>query len=284
MVFGTVAYLGPHGPFSEEAAILYAPESELLAYPSIRDAAMAAESRKTDEAVLPIENSIEGAVNMTLDYLIHDSTLSIVGEVVLAVRQSLIGSSRTRLEEIDTVRSHPQALAQCRRYLERALPRAKLIASISTAGAVEEALNEGPTSAAIGNRRAAALFGAVVLDEGIEDNPNNMTRFIAMGRNSPPASGNDKTSLCFGFDSDAPGLLYGALGEFADRGINMAKIESRPTRHELGRYVFLADLIGHQEDNRIRGAIDALKRRASDLKVFGSYPRCSAPGAVTGGS
>ena len=268
----TVAYLGPQGTFSEEAAILFAPESERLPYPSIRDAAMAAESRETDEAVLPIENSIEGAVNMTLDYLIHDSTLSIVGELVLPIRQCLIVTEGSRREDIETIRSHPQALAQCRRFLERNFSNAKLIASISTAGAVEEALNEGRTSAAIGNRRAADLFGASVLESGIEDNPNNLTRFVAMGRNSPPASGDDKTSICFGFDSDAPGQLYGVLGEFADREINLAKIESRPTRHELGRYVFLVDLLGHQQDQRVRDTIEAVDRRVSQLRVFGSYP------------
>ena len=272
MTQGTVAYLGPQGTFSEEAAILFAPESERLPYPSIRDAAMAAESRETDEAVLPIENSIEGAVNMTLDYLIHDSTLSIVGELVLPIRQCLIVTEGSRREDIETIRSHPQALAQCRRFLDRNFPNAKLIASISTAGAVEEALNEGRTSAAIGNRRAADLFGASVLESGIEDNPNNMTRFVAMGRNSPPASGDDKTSICFGFDSDAPGQLYGVLGEFADREINLAKIESRPTRHELGRYVFLVDLLGHQQDQRVRDTIEAVDRRVSQLRVFGSYP------------
>ena len=272
MTQGTVAYLGPQGTFSEEAAILFAPESERLPYPSIRDAAMAAESRETDEAVLPIENSIEGAVNMTLDYLIHDSTLSIVGELVLPIRQCLIVTEGSRREDIETIRSHPQALAQCRRFLERNFPNAKLIASISTAGAVEEALNEGRTSAAIGNRRAAELFGASVLESGIEDNPNNSTRFVAMGRNSPPASGDDKTSICFGFDSDAPGQLYGVLGEFADREINLAKIESRPTRHELGRYVFLVDLLGHQQDQRVRDTIEAVDRRVSQLRVFGSYP------------
>ena len=272
MTQGTVAYLGPQGTFSEEAAILFAPESERLPYPSIRDAAMAAESRETDDAVLPIENSIEGAVNMTLDYLIHDSTLSIVGELVLPIGQCLIVTEGSRREDIETIRSHPQALAQCRRFLERNFPNAKLIASISTAGAVEEALNEGRTSAAIGNRRAADLFGASVLESGIEDNPNNSTRFVAMGRNSPPASGDDKTSICFGFDSDAPGQLYGVLGEFADSEINLAKIESRPTRHELGRYVFLVDLLGHQQDQRVRDTIEAVDRRVSQLRVFGSYP------------
>ena len=269
----TLAYLGPQGTFSEEAAILYAPESERLPYPSIRDAAMAAESRKTEAAVLPIENSIEGAVNMTLDYLIHDSTLSIVGEVVLPIRQCLIAAEGSRREDIETIRSHPQALAQCRRYLGRTYPDARLVASISTAGAVEEALNEGQHSAAIGNRRAAELFGATVLEADIEDNPNNMTRFVAMGRNSPPPSGNDKTSICFGFDSDAPGQLHGALGEFAVREINLAKIESRPTRHELGQYVFLADLLGHQQDEGVRDALVAVERRVSALRVFGSYPR-----------
>ena len=272
MTQGTVAYLGPQGTFSEEAAILFAPESERLPYPSIRDAAMAAESRETDEAVLPIENSIEGAVNMTLDYLIHDSTLSIVGELVLPIGQCLIVTEGSRREDIETIRSHPQALAQCRRFLERNFSNTRLIASISTAGAVEEALNEGRTSAAIGNRRAADLFGASVLESGIEDNPNNSTRFVAMGRNSPPSTGDDKTSICFGFDSDAPGQLYGVLGEFADREINLAKIESRPTRHELGRYVFLVDLLGHQQVQRVRDTIEAVDRRVSQLRVFGSYP------------
>ena len=273
MTPSTVAYLGPPGTFSEEAAILYAPDSEHLPYPSIRDAAMAAESQETEEAVLPIENSIEGAVNMTLDYLIHDSTLSIVSEVVLPIRQCLIVAEGSLREDIETIRSHPQALAQCRRYLETTYPNASLIASISTAGAVEEALNEGRNSAAIGNRRAAELFGATVLEAGIEDNPNNMTRFVAMGRNRPPTSGDDKTSICFGFDSDTPGQLYGVLGEFAERDINMAKIESRPTRHELGQYVFLADLLGHQQDDGVRDALSAVERRVSELQVFGSYPR-----------
>ena len=273
MTPSTVAYLGPPGTFSEEAAILYASDSEHLPYPSIRDAAMAAESQETEEAVLPIENSIEGAVNMTLDYLIHDSTLSIVSEVVLPIRQCLIVAEGSLQEDIETIRSHPQALAQCRLYLEKTYPNASLIASISTAGAVEEALNDGRNSAAIGNRRAAELFGATVLEAGIEDNPNNMTRFVAMGRNRPPTSGDDKTSICFGFDSDTPGQLYGVLGEFAERDINLAKIESRPTRHELGQYVFLADLLGHQHDDGVRDALSAVERRVSELQVFGSYPR-----------
>ena len=277
MTSGTVAYLGPQGTFSEEAAILYAPDSERLPYPTIRDAAMAAESRQTDGAVLPIENSIEGAVNMTLDYLIHDSTLSIVDEVVLAIRQCLIIADGSRREDIETIRSHPQALAQCQRYLESNFPNARLVASISTAGAVEEVLNEGKNSAAIGNRRAAELFGASVLDSGIEDNPNNMTRFVAMGRNSPPPSGDDKTSICFGFDSDVPGQLYGALEEFARREINLAKIESRPTRHELGQYVFLVDMVGHRDDEPVAFAIEAMERRVAQLRVFGSYPRRPAP-------
>ena len=277
MTSGTVAYLGPQGTFSEEAAILYASDSEHVPYPTIQEAAMAAESGMTDEAVLPIENSIEGSVNMTLDYLIHDSTLSIVGEVILAIRQCLIVAEDACAEDIETIRSHPQALAQCRRYLQREFPKAELIASISTAGAVEEALEEGRSSAAIGNRRAAELFGATVLQDGIEDNPNNMTRFVAMGRNRPPRTGDDKTSICFGFDDDVPGQLYTALEEFARQNINLAKIESRPTRHELGSYVFLADMAGHREDDTVSKAIKAMERRVSLLKVFGSYPLPRAP-------
>ena len=160
MTLGTVAYLGPQGTFSEEAAILYAPESERSPYPTIRDAAKAAESGETEEAVLPIENSIEGAVNMTLDYLIHDSTLSIVGEVVLPIRQCLIVTEGARQEDIETIRSHPQALAQCRRHLESTYPNASLVASISTASAVEEALTEGQPrrpSGIVGPQNCSAL-------------------------------------------------------------------------------------------------------------------------------
>ncbi len=281
MTSGTVAYLGPRGTFSEEAAILYVADSEHVPYPTIREAAMAAESGMTDEAVLPIENSIEGSVNMTLDYLIHDSKLSIVGEVILAIRQCLIVTEDARPEDIETIRSHPQALAQCQTYLQREFPKAELIASISTAGAVEEALEEGNSSAAIGNRRAAELFGATVLQDGIEDNPNNMTRFVAMGRNRPPRTGDDKTSICFGFDDDVPGQLYTALEEFARQNINLAKIESRPTRHELGSYVFLADMAGHREDDSVSRAIEAMERRVSLLKVFGSYPLRRPPKSTT---
>lgn len=267
-----IAYLGPAGTFSEEAAVLYDPAAERMVYPSIRDAAIAAESGETDEAILPIENSIEGSVNMTLDYLIHDSTLSIVSEVVLPIRQCLIAAEGTHWENIETVRSHPQALAQCRQYLEKNLPDAKLVASLSTAGAVEEALNDNGITAAIANRRAAELFSATVLEEGIEDNPNNMTRFVVLGRRTTSPTGSDKTSICFGFDEDAPGLLHSALGEFASRSINLAKIESRPTRHELGRYVFLVDTVGHREETLVAQTIEVVEGQVSTLKIFGSYP------------
>ena len=272
MSSNTLAYLGPQGTFSEEAALRYGPNMRRVAYRSVWDAAMAAESGETDESILPIENSIEGAVNVTLDYLIHDAALSIVGEVVLAVQQCLIAAGGTRAHLIESIRSHPHALAQCRRYLERAFPNATLIPTVSTAGAVEEAMKEPGSAAAIGNRKAADLFGATVLEVGIEDNPNNMTRFVALGRNSLPRSGADKTSICFGFAEDAPGLLHGVLGEFASRAINLAKIESRPTRNELGRYVFLADLIGHHENTAVRDALGAVERRASMFRVLGSYP------------
>ena len=272
----TLAYLGPRGTFSEEAAILYDPDAERVPYPSIRDVAMAAESGETNEAVVPIENSIEGSVNMTLDYLIHDSTLSIVSEVVLFIRQCLIVAEGMRPEDIKTVRSHPQALAQCRRYLERTFPDAELVASLSTAEAIEKALKQNGTTAAIASRRAAELFGATILEEGIADTPNDTTRFVALGDRSPKPSGNDKTSICFGFDEDAPGLLYEVLGEFANRSINLAKIESRPTRHELGRYVFLIDMMGHRQEAVVKETLQAVEGQASTLKIFGSYPRYTA--------
>ena len=268
-----LAYLGPAGTNTEQACLTYDPGATRLSFPSIRAAAAAVDSGKADECVVPIENSLEGSVTNTLDLLIHDSTLFIRHELALPIKHYLVARDGSGTEDIRVIYSHPQALAQCRSFLSKSLPDAELVASMSTASAVEEMLRRGADAAAIATERAGSLYGAKILAQEIEDTPNNMTRFVVLAPTDHPRTGADKTSICFSFDEDAPGVLHSVLGEFAKRGINLAKIESRPTRQSLGRYIFLVDLEGHGEDAIVQKALSEVKSQVSMFKVFGSYPR-----------
>lgn len=280
-----VAYLGPAGTFTEEAALRYAPHGELVPCPTIAAVAAAVATGEAQEGVVPIENSLEGSVTDTLDLLIHQSDLFIQRELVLPIVHCLLVRPGTREKDISVICSHTQALGQCRGYLEEHFPHATLVASLSTAAAAEQAQkNASPTglhylgsAAAIGTARAAELYGLTILARGIQDNPANVTRFVVLAHTDHPPTGDDKTSLCFSFSDDRPGLLYAALGEFARRGINLAKVESRPTKQSLGQYIFLIDLRGHREDPEIKEALRRLQAEASMLKIFGSYPRYVAP-------
>ena len=272
-----LAYLGPAGTHTEKACLTYDPEATRLPFPSIEAVAAAVESAGADECVLAIENSLGGSVTDTLDLLIHDSTLFIRHELALPITHSLLVKEGTQAEDVKTVFSHPQALAQCRSYLSKHLGGAQRVASMSTSAAVEEMLQRGPDAAAIATERAGHLHGAKVLVNGIEDNPNNMTRFVVMAPTDHPHTGADKTSVCFAFTEDAPGVLHSVLGEFARRKINLAKIESRPTRESLGRYIFLVDLEGHRKDPEVQEALKAVESQVSMFKTFGSYPRYGPP-------
>jgi prephenate dehydratase len=281
-VVSRLAYLGPPGTFSEEAALSYAPQAQRIPFPSIPAVAQAVQAHIAEEGIVPIENSLEGAVNDTLDLLIHDSLLRIRGELVLPIEHCLLAPAGTQLDTLRAIYSHPQALGQCRGFLERHFPKAAIIAALSTAAAVEEMKRSvvglgriGPVgpAAAIAPLRAAELYGVEVLARAIQDRPNNVTRFVVLAPTDHAPTGRDKTSLCFSFAHDRPGLLYGVMGEFARRHINLAKIESRPTKEALGRYIFLADLEGHREDAPVKEALEAVQRQVSLLKVFGSYPR-----------
>ena len=267
-----VAFLGPAGSFTEQAATSHAPNATLVPLESIAAVAAAVESTTADEAVVPIENSLEGAVTETLDLLIHESTLFVRHELVLPIEHCLLAKPGTKPDEIEVVYSHPQALAQCRGYLGRNLPGVRRVASLSTAAAVKEMQAAALVAAAIGNRRAAALYDAEYLAKGIEDDPNNVTRFVVLAPTDHQPTGSDKTSICFDFDHDAPGILHSVLLEFASREINLAKIESRPTRRTLGRYIFLLDLEGHREDARVKEAIASVRSQVSTFRIFGSYP------------
>jgi prephenate dehydratase len=268
----TVAYLGPPGTFTEEAALRYRAGATLLPYPTESAVAAAVEAGDAGEGVLAIENSIEGPVTRTVDALVHDSQLSIRAEIVLAIEHCLIARAGTKVDSIDAIYAHTQALNQCRKYIERRFPKARQVAALSNAAAVEEVMGV-PGGAAIAGARAAHLYGAEVLERGIGDAPNNKTRFVVIGRNDSAPTGHDKTSIAFTVAHDRPGTLIEVLQVFSARSINLTKIESRPSREELGIYIFLVDLEGHRSDPPVAGALRAVEEKAFFFRVLGSYPR-----------
>ena len=268
-----IGFLGPVGTYTEEAALQYDPEAELLPFPTIGAVGMAVSSAITQEGVVPIENSLEGSVTNTLDLLISHSDLSIRQEIVLSIDHYLMTSPGTLATDIQVIYSHPQALAQCQDFLERCFPNAQQMASLSTVAAVSDMSASSLAAAAIAPRRAADLYEVDIIGRSIQDNSNNVTRFVILANEDHPPTGKDKTSICFAFDDDAPGLLYEALGEFAQRSINLVKVESRPTKESLGRYIFLIDCDGHRQDPLVKEALERLAAPASMLKVLGSYPR-----------
>jgi prephenate dehydratase len=275
-----VAFLGPRGTFTEEALRASAPEPvEEIPYPSIHETVMAAHDGETDMAVVPIENSLEGAVTTTLDALAGEADdLRIAAEVVFPVRHCLMAREQLPLERIERVVSHPQATAQCARFLRERLPQAERTAAGSTADAARTVAESDAPWAALGSRLAAELYGAVVLAEGVEDHPDNQTRFVWLApAGHEPWGEPSKTSIVFwGFNDVSPGALVDVLGELSSRGINLTKIESRPRRGGLGHYMFFADLDGAAADAHVAEALEALSGRVQAMKVLGSYPAGTA--------
>lgn len=271
----TVAFLGPRGTNSEEAALMFGGEGvELAAFPSIPALTSAVETGLADSAVLPIENSIEGPVSTTLDLLIHETGLKIRSEVVVPIRHVLVVQEGVKLDEITTVISHPQALGQCRRFLDRFLSTATQVAWLSTAGAVKEAVEgDDRTRAAIGTLRAHDLYGGQILAHDIQDMRSNLTRFIALAATDAEPTGDDKTIIGLTVKENVPGVLYRVMAPFAEHTIQMTKIESRPTKGWIGDHVFVIDFEGHRKDPVVANVLRALEEPADILKVFGSFPR-----------
>jgi prephenate dehydratase len=271
-----IAYLGPEGTFSEEAALAQArrDDATLVPFSSIPALVSAVETGLTERAMLPIENSLEGSVSFTLDLLIHETDLKICNELVVPVRNNLVVVPGTKLDQIKSVTSHPQPLGQCRRFLERCLPNVDKVAALSTAAAVTAVMSAGdPSQAAIGTLRAAELYGGEVLARDIQDNRSNVTRFFLLARYDAEPTGFDRTSFCFNVKQNVPGAVHEVLTELATSNIQMTKIESRPTKSVLGDYTFLIDVEGHRKDPIIADALDRIRDRTARLKVFGSYPR-----------
>ena len=246
--------------------------------PTVYDCVMAVHEGRADQAIVPIENSLEGSVSATLDTLaLETEEVTIVGEVVHSIRHSLIARSSLPLDEVERVVSHPQASAQCARFIRDRLPGAEVVAATSTAEAVKIVSESDRPWAAVGNRLAAELYGCVVLEAGIEDLPANETRFVWLARAADAVSpqrdeGSWKTSVVFWGLPDVPGALVGVLRQFAEREVNLTKIESRPRKLGLGRYIFFADLEGHQEDERVVSALDAVRADVETLRILGCYP------------
>ncbi|TMM13793.1 MAG: prephenate dehydratase [Actinobacteria bacterium] len=274
-----VAFLGPAGTFTEEALRASAPDTgevEEVPYPSEYETVMAVQNGAVEQAVVPIENSLEGSVTATLDALAGEAEdVRIVAEVVRPVSHCLVARAGLGLGDVRVVVSHPQAIAQCAGFLRERLPDAEPRSAPSTAEAVRGiATDTSEQAAALGPRLAAELYGCDVLAERVEDRHDNHTRFVWLARagtapTAPPA----KTSIVFwGFNDTSPGALMRVLAELADREVNLTKIESRPRRVRLGHYMFFADLEGAADDERVSEALEALGGRVQTLKVLGSYP------------
>ncbi len=274
-----IAYLGPAGTFTEDAlheALGPDGRCEPLRTPTVHDAILAVERGEADRALVPFENSIEGSVRSTLDTLAFDTEgVTVAGEHDFAVRAQLIAREEIDLGQIATVLSHPQPLAQCARFLRESLPGAERRSVNSTAEAVRQVAESSEPWAAIGARSAAELYGCTILREDIEDEANNVTRFVWIApAGTPPEAGESwKTSLVFSeLGEDHPGALVEALQEFSSRAINLTRIESRPLRSGLGRYMFFCDLEGGTEDRAVAEAIEALRTKAASVRILGSYP------------
>ena len=268
---------GPAGTYTEQAALLYDPDAEFTPLPTINAVGAGVANGDLDAGVVPIENSLEGSVTFTQDLLITQTGLSIRNEVVIPIDHFLVAPPGVKADQVRVIFSHPQALAQCRAYLESRFPLAQNEASLSTAAAVADMQGSSVPAAAICPQRATELYDVQVLDRGIQDNPINQTRFAVLARTDHAMTGHDRTSICFSFTVDRPGSLYHCIGEFAQRNINLVKIESRPTKQALGRYIFLIDLAGHRQETDVAAALEGLRQRVDMLKILGSYPTWEPP-------
>ncbi|TAJ09940.1 MAG: prephenate dehydratase [Nitrospirae bacterium] len=264
-----VAYFGPAATFTHLACIKkFGASAQYVPVNSIKDVFDEVERGRANFGVVPIENSTEGVVNYTLDMFV-DSTLLIYGEVLLEVSHNLL-SKTGRLEDITKIYSHPQPIAQCRHWLETNLPQVPVSEVTSTARAAEICATD-PTAAAIASELAAQIYGLKIIKARIEDNVHNFTRFLVLSKKAPERTGKDKTSVMISV-KDKVGALYDLLRPFASHGLNMTKIESRPSRRKAWEYIFFVDVEGHVEEEPVKKALEEIKSRCLFMKILGSYP------------
>jgi len=274
-----IAYLGPPGTFTEEALDKYIGLEKLkasvekISYANMGEVIKSVDRGEAAEGIVPIENSLEGSVNVTLDYLTFESEAKIIREITIPIKHSLIGREKISPENIRKVISHPHATAQCKNYITTYLKNTEIIAANSTAEAISILKEQENGIAAIGTKTAARIYGLEIIESDIEDNKDNKTRFVFVGNSIQPKTGSDKTSIVCFLKQDRPGSLFNILKEFADRDINLTRLESRPAKKDLGDYVFSIDLDGHLHDKEVYAAIDVLRKTVYLVKILGSYPK-----------
>lgn len=270
-----IAFQGERGAYSESAVYtFFGDETEVKPCRDLNEVFESVDKQEVPVGVVPIENSLEGSVNQTYDlFLTHN--LKVSGEIIIRISHCLIANPSTSLEAVKTVYSHPQALAQCRSFLE--CLGSDLIPTYDTAGSVKMLKEKGlKDSAAVASEKAAEIYGMKILAREIEDTPTNYTRFFVISKNDAATTGKDKTSIIF-TATHTPGALYHALGEFAKRGINLTKIESRPTKQKPWEYNFYLDFEGHRTEENCTTALKALEKYAKFIKILGSYPKAASP-------
>lgn len=265
MIIGT---LGPEGSYSEKASLQWNREGELHFYDDIQDTVDALLNKEVDNCIVPVENSLEGSIPITLD-LLSEYQLKIVGEVIVQINHCLL--AKCELSDIRVIMSHPQALSQCRKFIKKNFRFVKICPVLSTSLAAKLA-SKAKDAAAIASIESANRYGLRVLEKNIQDIKENYTRFIVIGKETPHATGNDKTSLIIYLKKNRPGALFEILEEFAKKSIDMTKIESRPSKKFLGDYLFHIDIKGHVEDRIIIETLENIKKKAGMLKILGSYP------------
>ncbi len=283
-----IGFLGPEGTFCEEASKLYCRrikgKIELTPYTTIHDLLYAVDRGKLSEGIVPIENSIEGTIGIVTDMLVKDVNLVIRQEIVINICHNLIAQKGVKLSEVTDVISHPQALDQCKDFLRKKVPKAKLHLAYSTSNAIRQVATslgeriiahgrvKGSVFAAIGTGAAAKLYGLKILAKKINAK-ENQTRFIVVAKKDHVKTGKDKTSIVFSIRKDRPGGLHDILEVIAKRNINLTKIESRPSKKALGDYYFFADMEGHRDTKTIKEALVQIKKKSALLKMLGSYPK-----------
>jgi len=266
-----IAYMGPEGTFSHQAARhQFGEQAQLASVPTIGDVFAAVEAEKVELGVVPVENTTEGVVTQTLDALAQFD-VSICAEIALPISHDLLSRSG-RIEDVRQVASHPQPLAQCRRWLERHLPNVERVETASTAAAARRAA-EDPQTAAIGSSLAAEVYGLVPIESAIEDRRDNRTRFLVLGKQQPPPSGNDLTSAVFTIRRDEAGGLFRLLEPFAKAGVNLTSIQLRPIHGKPWEYLWFIDMEGHRSGEAVAQALEGASKLAYSSRVLGSFPR-----------
>ena len=262
-----ISFLGPKGTFTHEAAYMLG--ENLIPYCTIPAVMESVSNNECQFGVVPIENSIEGPVGITLDSLAHNFNLKIFKEIIIPINQNLIVNPKTTMRDITDVYSHSQAIAQCQEFISK--NKIQPHYAVSTASAAKSILGD-KTKAAIGNSKAAEIYNLEIIKPNIQDLDNNETRFVVLSKKDHEPTNNDKTSIIFSIYEDKPGMLYKILGVFEKNHINLTKIESRPSKKGLGKYLFFVDFYGHRNDENIKEILSEIDNLTYFLKVLGSYP------------